>query len=1524
MKRLITLLFLLACPSVLWAQMYYVDATSGNDNWTGTLPDTQGTDGPWKTVTKVNISSFLPGDSVLFKCGETWREQLVIPSSGMAGSPITFGQYGSNCTGNNNPTFIGTELLSGWQLDSGSIYKTNALLPKQSGSVVTNGSFDHDVYGWKNSYTGGQVAWLADCGLSGGCIKFSSVSNWGDWLYSTPNFVLPPGDYRLTYQLRSDGTRPGMRVRVYDSTGAALLDQPFSADGNWRSYSYDITITTAASAYLYFRDLSTSEVPPPFYIDNVRLLPISTQYDPVRQVFVDGSYVRLAQHPNPIPSPTDPGDLTDTYLAVAGSASCNPIGAGVTSFSAVDLRGAQEGDLIGAGVHIRDIEYVIEDRAVTGYAPATKTITLDSLTRFNVCPNWGFYFDNKRWMLDQAGEWYFDGGTSDLFVWLPDNGLPGGRVEAAHHEFGIDARARANLVIDGISVEKFETGVDLSQSLNVIVRNSSVRNIGGIGIKLDGAQSAVIETSLVENTVRDGIRATKGTGASAISVLNNRINNAGHVGSPKKSEGAIDLLYAGNSLIQANHVTNSGYVGIFAGMNSTVSRNLVEDSCLVLDDCGALYTNGVESTGQPRPVTLAQNTAFMDNIVQRVHGNPHGKPVGLKPGVRGIYLDGDSNTVTVARNTMAGSNQHGISINGTNNVITDNTIYDVGEEVVRISREGSGQVTSGNRIERNVLFSRRTHKDTNGDFILRGQRDYSFMVDNGSTLGIPEATYYLTDLEQVGPNDSFASFDYNRLSGLYSPVVANDRNINTYKFHALSQWRQSGRDVNSTIFDLFSIARYRLTSITGSDLIQNGSFNTDLSGWTQANGTTNWAQCVTGGCLDFATDGSAAYAEVHSNYITLQKGATYLVHFDLLAGGDQQQVQVVAQSGTAAGLSLYIMANSSWESYAYVFTANADTTVRLIFRLYTAGSFKIDNVRLEPVAVEVNDPADDSAIAFNASSTPAPVGCPDTATNPGKCLEYVRFTDGSPVTWPMTVPAMSSEIAVWANNPFRDTDHDGIVDSQDICAATSTDTPTDERGCSFAQQREVNLVIALTDTPDPVFAGQPLNYTVSVNNTGPLDTTGVMMTDTLPSGVTFGSATPSQGSCSGDNTSVSCGLGNLASGGSASIAIRVTPLVAGVITNGAQVVANETDPDTSNNSASVTTTVDPVADLAVTLADTPDPVSLGQTVSYTTTVTNNGPSPASGVSATATAGGTLPACNLGALASGASGSCNATVTASGPTLPTQTMSVSATEFDPVGTNNSDSASTRVVAPNLSEAALTASVSGTNFLINDRVTNTGDGAAGAFDVNYYLSANGTYEASDTLLCSRNIGNLANGASNPATGTTQTSCAIPSAAAGIYFIIARVDVNDAVAESDEGNNVANAAITLSGTDLLPTTLTAARVTGHATRVTISDTVTNQGSQSAGRFAIGYYLSTNTTYEGGDLALVATTNGSTPCQRTRNSLAASASHSVSGKNCHKPADAQNGVDYYVLVVDDGAYAITEYNESNNVRATFGTIRW
>jgi peptidoglycan/xylan/chitin deacetylase (PgdA/CDA1 family) len=101
------------------AATYYVDATGGSDASNGLSAAAA-----WKTVAKVNGATLVAGDAVLFKRGEVWRENLVVPSSGAAGNPIRFDTYGDG------PAPLLTEYLdlpaSSWSVDAGNVWKAAA------------------------------------------------------------------------------------------------------------------------------------------------------------------------------------------------------------------------------------------------------------------------------------------------------------------------------------------------------------------------------------------------------------------------------------------------------------------------------------------------------------------------------------------------------------------------------------------------------------------------------------------------------------------------------------------------------------------------------------------------------------------------------------------------------------------------------------------------------------------------------------------------------------------------------------------------------------------------------------------------------------------------------------------------------------------------------------------------------------------------------------------------------------------------------------------------------------------------------------------------------------------------------------------------------------------------------------------------------------------------------------------------------------------------------------------------------
>jgi uncharacterized repeat protein (TIGR01451 family) len=119
---------------------------------------------------------------------------------------------------------------------------------------------------------------------------------------------------------------------------------------------------------------------------------------------------------------------------------------------------------------------------------------------------------------------------------------------------------------------------------------------------------------------------------------------------------------------------------------------------------------------------------------------------------------------------------------------------------------------------------------------------------------------------------------------------------------------------------------------------------------------------------------------------------------------------------------------------------------------------------------------------------------------------------------------------------------------------------------------DANLAVTQVDAPDPALLGDDIIYTLTVSNTGP-DAAEVGVVDTLPTGVTFVSAVPSQGSCSEAGGVVRCVLGQLAAAGAANASITVTPLSVDTYTNQVLLSGPFRDPVQADNSSTESTTV---------------------------------------------------------------------------------------------------------------------------------------------------------------------------------------------------------------------------------------------------------------------------------------------------------------------------------------------------------------
>jgi uncharacterized repeat protein (TIGR01451 family) len=148
-----------------------------------------------------------------------------------------------------------------------------------------------------------------------------------------------------------------------------------------------------------------------------------------------------------------------------------------------------------------------------------------------------------------------------------------------------------------------------------------------------------------------------------------------------------------------------------------------------------------------------------------------------------------------------------------------------------------------------------------------------------------------------------------------------------------------------------------------------------------------------------------------------------------------------------------------------------------------------------------------------------------------------------------------------------------------------------------------------------VTAGNNLTYTITVENAGPSDAAAVAVSDPLPAGTSFVSASDG-GTYNSTTNTVSWSLGAFTESQAAkalTLVVKVNSSRTADLSNTATVSSSTTDPTPGNNSATETTTLNTSANLSITKSNSPDPVIVGNNLTYTITVDNAGPSDAAAV-----------------------------------------------------------------------------------------------------------------------------------------------------------------------------------------------------------------------------------------------------------------------------------------------------------------------
>ncbi|MDX6191255.1 gliding motility-associated C-terminal domain-containing protein [Flavobacterium sp. Fl-318] len=432
----------------------------------------------------------------------------------------------------------------------------------------------------------------------------------------------------------------------------------------------------------------------------------------------------------------------------------------------------------------------------------------------------------------------------------------------------------------------------------------------------------------------------------------------------------------------------------------------------------------------------------------------------------------------------------------------------------------------------------------------------------------------------------------------------------------------------------------------------------------------------------------------------------------------------------------------------------------------------------------------------------------------------------------------------------------------------------------------------------PLFGSQ-VSFEIVVTNSGPQDATGVQVTESLPTGYTFASATPSAGTYNAGNGVWN--VGGLPNGQSQTLTITATVNATGNYTNVAEVTASSLpDPDSTPNNGDITeddyanvvvTPVSGVADLSLTktIVGGNTTALVGSEVTFEVIVTNSGPQDVTGVQvgdklptgftytrssiSTGTYDATTGIWNVGGLINGKSETLtvSGTVNATGDYLNIAEVTASSLP-DPDSTPNNgdatedDYGSVTVTPTSLAaDLSLTKTIVGgnTTALVGSEVTfevivtnsgpqdvtgvQVGDKLPTGFTYTRSSISTGTYDATTGIW---NIGGLINGKSETLTVSGTVN------ATGDYLNIAEVTASSLPDPDSTPNNGDATEDDYGSVTVMPTSLAAdlsltkTIVGGNTTalvgsEVTFEVIVTNSGPQDVTGVQVGDKLPTGFTY-------------------------------------------------------------------------------
>lgn len=458
----------------------------------------------------------------------------------------------------------------------------------------------------------------------------------------------------------------------------------------------------------------------------------------------------------------------------------------------------------GAGIVIRKERWAAENGVITSHVGNTLNYTDDG-GWYSPNPNYGCYIQNDARTLDVQNEWYYNPSTKKLRIY--STSTPVG-VQASS-VYRLVSGSGNYIVFDNLSFQgSNDYCIYLNSQNNITVQNCDIAFTGKEAIY--GQSSTYL--SVLNNTFNDcggsAVRLT--TNSDNAVIRNNTIKNTGLfvVGVNIFLDGlATDGL---NTIIEYNNIDSSGYNGIsFSKGGTKIRYNLINHSCLVLDDGGGMYTSS-NNVG----------TEIIGNIILNTVGNATGTSKPTEVEAMGLYFDSNSGSMLIQGNTIAGCGSSGLLISNAQNLtVRDNTLFN--------NTSASGTFMQGELQIQHIAFNAVGGLDLkNNIFFSTGSSGkpcvfwYYPLGNDVPSFGVADSNYYVRPLNNAAYVTAFT-----QSAGSIDRNLVNWRTYTSQDNHS-SETPKTITDVNDLRLEYNATATLKIVTLPYNYIdVRNVSYN---------------------------------------------------------------------------------------------------------------------------------------------------------------------------------------------------------------------------------------------------------------------------------------------------------------------------------------------------------------------------------------------------------------------------------------------------------------------------------------------------------------------------------------------------------------------------------------------------------------------------------------------------------------------------------------------------------------------------